>query len=96
MKIRYQLSRMCVGVRLAYGLFVIKHYIIIYQVLSIACYLLFQNVTKTVEEAKPKPPTIQELKEMISNYNSKVNNCLLMKLVGIAILDISYFCCDGS
>ncbi|XP_039176003.1 ras association domain-containing protein 5 isoform X1 [Crotalus tigris] len=39
-----------------------------------------QNVTKTVEEAKPKPPTIQELKEMISNYNSKVNNCLLMKL----------------
>ncbi|XP_070795898.1 ras association domain-containing protein 5 [Pituophis catenifer annectens] len=39
-----------------------------------------QNVTKTVEEAKPKPPTTQELKEMISNYNSKVNNCLLMKL----------------
>uniref|UniRef100_A0A8C6XE92 Ras association domain-containing protein 5 n=1 Tax=Naja naja TaxID=35670 RepID=A0A8C6XE92_NAJNA len=39
-----------------------------------------QNVTKTVEEAKPKPPTIQQLKEMISNYNSKVNNCLLMKL----------------
>ncbi|KAM3841176.1 ras association domain-containing protein 5 [Vipera latastei] len=42
--------------------------------------LAAKNVTKTVEEAKPKPPTIQELKEMISNYNSKVNNCLLMKL----------------
>ncbi|XP_061488095.1 ras association domain-containing protein 5 isoform X2 [Rhineura floridana] len=39
-----------------------------------------QNVTKTVEEEKPKAPTIQELKEKIDNYNSKVNNCLLMKL----------------
>ncbi|XP_063153551.1 ras association domain-containing protein 5 isoform X3 [Candoia aspera] len=39
-----------------------------------------KNVTKTVEEAKPEPPTIQELKDKISNYNSKVNNCLLMKL----------------
>ncbi|XP_070601643.1 ras association domain-containing protein 5 isoform X1 [Erythrolamprus reginae] len=39
-----------------------------------------QNVTKPVEEAKPKPPTIQELKERISNYNSKVNNCFFMKL----------------
>ncbi|XP_042317876.1 ras association domain-containing protein 5 isoform X2 [Sceloporus undulatus] len=39
-----------------------------------------QNVTKTVEEEKPQAPTIQELKEKIENYNSKVNNCLLMKL----------------
>uniref|UniRef100_A0ABM5G6T9 Ras association domain-containing protein 5 isoform X1 n=1 Tax=Pogona vitticeps TaxID=103695 RepID=A0ABM5G6T9_9SAUR len=39
-----------------------------------------QNVTKTVEEEKPKAPTIQELKEKIDNYNSKVNNGLLMKL----------------
>ncbi|CAI5777721.1 association domain-containing 5 isoform X1 [Podarcis lilfordi] len=41
-----------------------------------------QNVTKPVEEKeeKPKAPTVQELKEKIDNYNSKVNNCLLMKL----------------
>ncbi|XP_008113868.2 ras association domain-containing protein 5 isoform X2 [Anolis carolinensis] len=39
-----------------------------------------QNVTKTVEELKPKAPTTQELKEKIDNYNSKVNNCLLMKM----------------
>nr|XP_020666324.1 ras association domain-containing protein 5 isoform X3 [Pogona vitticeps] len=39
-----------------------------------------KNVTKTVEEEKPKAPTIQELKEKIDNYNSKVNNGLLMKL----------------
>ncbi|XP_054837705.1 ras association domain-containing protein 5 isoform X1 [Eublepharis macularius] len=39
-----------------------------------------QNVTKTVEEEKPRAPTIQELKQKIDYYNSKVNNCLLMKL----------------
>ncbi|XP_053101115.1 ras association domain-containing protein 5 isoform X2 [Hemicordylus capensis] len=39
-----------------------------------------QNVTKAVEEEKPKAPTIQELKQKIDSYNSKVNNCLLMKL----------------
>nr|XP_060628856.1 ras association domain-containing protein 5 isoform X1 [Anolis sagrei ordinatus] len=39
-----------------------------------------QNVTKTVEEEKLKAPTTQELKEKIDKYNSKVNNCLLMKM----------------
>ncbi|XP_066481515.1 ras association domain-containing protein 5 isoform X1 [Tiliqua scincoides] len=39
-----------------------------------------QNVTLTVEEDKPKTPTIQELKQKIDSYNSKVNNCLLMKM----------------
>ncbi|XP_077190922.1 ras association domain-containing protein 5 isoform X2 [Paroedura picta] len=39
-----------------------------------------QNATKTVEEEKPRAPTIQELKQKIDNYNSKVNNCLLMKM----------------
>ncbi|XP_068774151.1 ras association domain-containing protein 5 isoform X2 [Struthio camelus] len=39
-----------------------------------------QNVTKTVEEEKPEPPTIQEIKQKIEKYNAKVTNCLLMKL----------------
>ncbi|XP_060087271.1 ras association domain-containing protein 5 isoform X2 [Heteronotia binoei] len=39
-----------------------------------------KNATKTVEEEKPRAPTIQELKQKIDNYNSKVNNCLLMKM----------------
>nr|XP_009670600.1 PREDICTED: ras association domain-containing protein 5 [Struthio camelus australis] len=38
------------------------------------------NVTKTVEEEKPEPPTIQEIKQKIEKYNAKVTNCLLMKL----------------
>ncbi|XP_010128779.1 PREDICTED: ras association domain-containing protein 5, partial [Chlamydotis macqueenii] len=32
------------------------------------------------EEEKPKPPTIQEIKQKIEKYNAKVTNCLLMKL----------------
>ncbi|KAM9595498.1 ras association domain-containing protein 5 isoform 2-T2 [Morphnus guianensis] len=39
-----------------------------------------QNVTQTVEEEKPEPPTIQEIKQKIEKYNAKVTNCLLMKL----------------
>ncbi|XP_061218874.1 ras association domain-containing protein 5 isoform X1 [Neopsephotus bourkii] len=39
-----------------------------------------QNVTQTVEEEKPEPPTIQEIKQRIEKYNAKVTNCLLMKL----------------
>ncbi|KAL8179071.1 UNVERIFIED_CONTAM: Ras association domain-containing protein 5 [Gekko kuhli] len=38
------------------------------------------NAAKTVEEEKLRAPTIQELKQKIDNYNSKVNNCLLMKM----------------
>ncbi|XP_053943205.1 ras association domain-containing protein 5 isoform X2 [Cuculus canorus] len=38
------------------------------------------NVTQTVEEEKPEPPTIQEIKQKIEKYNAKVTNCLLMKL----------------
>lgn len=40
-----------------------------------------QNATQTVEEEKPKPPTVQEIKQKIEKYNAKVTNCLLMKLV---------------
>lgn len=43
--------------------------------------LSLQNVTQTVEEEKPEPPTIQEIKQKIEKYNAKVTNCLLMKLV---------------
>ncbi|NXF87700.1 RASF5 protein, partial [Eubucco bourcierii] len=39
-----------------------------------------QNVTQTVAEEKPEPPTLQEIKEKIDKYNTKVTNCLLMKL----------------
>ncbi|NWW68564.1 RASF5 protein, partial [Ifrita kowaldi] len=39
-----------------------------------------QNVTQTVEEEKPEPPTVQEIKQKIEKYNAKVTNCLLMKL----------------
>ncbi|KFP81379.1 Ras association domain-containing protein 5, partial [Acanthisitta chloris] len=39
-----------------------------------------KNVTQTVEEEKPEPPTIQEIKQKIEKYNAKVTNCLLMKL----------------
>ncbi|XP_054251836.1 ras association domain-containing protein 5 [Indicator indicator] len=39
-----------------------------------------QNVTQRVEEEKPEPPTLQEIKEKIDKYNTKVTNCLLMKL----------------
>ncbi|XP_017596618.1 PREDICTED: ras association domain-containing protein 5 isoform X2 [Corvus brachyrhynchos] len=39
-----------------------------------------QNVTHTVEEEKPEPPTVQEIKQKIEKYNAKVTNCLLMKL----------------
>ncbi|XP_017687622.1 PREDICTED: ras association domain-containing protein 5 isoform X2 [Lepidothrix coronata] len=39
-----------------------------------------QNVTQTVEEEKPEPPTVQEIKQRIEKYNAKVTNCLLMKL----------------
>nr|XP_006137292.1 ras association domain-containing protein 5 isoform X1 [Pelodiscus sinensis] len=39
-----------------------------------------QNVTKTVEEEKPKAPTVEEIKQKIDAYNTKVTNCLLMKL----------------
>ncbi|XP_041577174.2 ras association domain-containing protein 5 isoform X1 [Taeniopygia guttata] len=39
-----------------------------------------QNVAQTVEEEKPEPPTVQEIKEKIEKYNAKVTNCLLMKL----------------
>ena len=47
-----------------------------------------KNVTKAVEE-KPEPPTVEEIKEKIEKYNAKVTNCLLMKLVGTALLFIS-------
>lgn len=50
---------------------------------SVSSHFVFQNATKTVEEEKPRAPTIQELKQKIDNYNSKVNNCLLMKMVRI-------------
>uniref|UniRef100_A0A8C0EYA3 Ras association domain-containing protein 5 n=2 Tax=Strigidae TaxID=30459 RepID=A0A8C0EYA3_BUBBB len=40
-----------------------------------------KNVTQTVEEEKPEPPTVQEIKQKIEKYNAKVTNCLLMKLV---------------
>ncbi|NXV03534.1 RASF5 protein, partial [Cettia cetti] len=39
-----------------------------------------QNATQTVEEEKPEPPTVQEIKQKIEKYNAKVTNCLLMKL----------------
>nr|XP_009932302.1 PREDICTED: ras association domain-containing protein 5 [Opisthocomus hoazin] len=39
-----------------------------------------ENVTQTAEEEKPKPLTIQEIKQKIEKYNAKVTNCLLMKL----------------
>ncbi|XP_039555339.1 ras association domain-containing protein 5 isoform X2 [Passer montanus] len=39
-----------------------------------------QNATQTVEEEKPEPPTIQEIKQKIEKYNAKVTNCLVMKL----------------
>ncbi|XP_005059222.1 PREDICTED: ras association domain-containing protein 5 isoform X1 [Ficedula albicollis] len=39
-----------------------------------------QNVAQTVEEEKPEPPTVQEIKQKIEKYNAKVTNCLLMKL----------------
>ncbi|KAM9217197.1 ras association domain-containing protein 5 [Leptosomus discolor] len=39
-----------------------------------------KNVTQTVEEEKPEPPTVQEIKQKIEKYNAKVTNCLLMKL----------------
>ncbi|XP_056367129.1 ras association domain-containing protein 5 isoform X3 [Oenanthe melanoleuca] len=39
-----------------------------------------QNVAQTVEEEKPEPPTVQEIKQRIEKYNAKVTNCLLMKL----------------
>ncbi|NXV80654.1 RASF5 protein, partial [Atlantisia rogersi] len=39
-----------------------------------------QHVTQLVEEEKPKPPTVQEIKQKIEKYNAKVTNCLLMKL----------------
>ncbi|XP_054032344.1 ras association domain-containing protein 5 isoform X2 [Dryobates pubescens] len=39
-----------------------------------------QNVTQRAEEEKPEPPTLQEIKEKIDKYNTKVTNCLLMKL----------------
>uniref|UniRef100_A0A8C8SB32 Ras association domain-containing protein 5 n=1 Tax=Pelusios castaneus TaxID=367368 RepID=A0A8C8SB32_9SAUR len=38
-----------------------------------------KNVTKAVEEEKPKAPTIEEIKQKIDTYNSKVTNSLLMK-----------------
>lgn len=38
-------------------------------------------MTQTVEEEKPEPPTLQEIKQKIEKYNAKVTNCLLMKLV---------------
>uniref|UniRef100_A0A8C8VLK6 Ras association domain-containing protein 5 n=1 Tax=Pelusios castaneus TaxID=367368 RepID=A0A8C8VLK6_9SAUR len=38
-----------------------------------------ENVTKAVEEEKPKAPTIEEIKQKIDTYNSKVTNSLLMK-----------------
>ncbi|XP_039555338.1 ras association domain-containing protein 5 isoform X1 [Passer montanus] len=38
------------------------------------------NATQTVEEEKPEPPTIQEIKQKIEKYNAKVTNCLVMKL----------------
>lgn len=46
-----------------------------------ALLLSLQNVTQTVEEEKPEPPTVQEIKQKIEKYNAKVTNCLLMKLV---------------
>lgn len=49
--------------------------------------LSFQNVTKTVEE-KPEPPTVEEIKKKIEKYNAKVTNCLLMKLVRIAVFGL--------
>ncbi|XP_010182227.1 PREDICTED: ras association domain-containing protein 5 [Mesitornis unicolor] len=39
-----------------------------------------KNVSQTVEEEKPEPPTVQEIKQRIEKYNTKVTNCLLMKL----------------
>ncbi|KAF4803976.1 Ras association domain-containing protein 1 [Turdus rufiventris] len=45
-----------------------------------ALLLSLQNVTQTVEEEKPEPPTVQEIKQKIEKYNAKVTNCLLMKL----------------
>ncbi|XP_074833826.1 ras association domain-containing protein 5 isoform X2 [Carettochelys insculpta] len=39
-----------------------------------------QNVTEPAAEEKPKAPTIQEIKQKIDSYNTKVTNCLLMKL----------------
>ncbi|XP_059573196.1 ras association domain-containing protein 5 isoform X1 [Alligator mississippiensis] len=39
-----------------------------------------QNVAKPAEEEKHKPPTVQELKQKIDDFNAKVTNCLLMKL----------------
>ncbi|XP_019369565.1 PREDICTED: ras association domain-containing protein 5 isoform X2 [Gavialis gangeticus] len=39
-----------------------------------------KNVAKPADEEKHKPPTIQELKQKIDDFNAKVTNCLLMKL----------------
>ncbi|XP_074833828.1 ras association domain-containing protein 5 isoform X3 [Carettochelys insculpta] len=39
-----------------------------------------KNVTEPAAEEKPKAPTIQEIKQKIDSYNTKVTNCLLMKL----------------
>ncbi|KAJ7419667.1 hypothetical protein BTVI_24557 [Pitangus sulphuratus] len=44
------------------------------------CVIAARNVTQTVEEEKPEPPTVQEIKQRIEKYNAKVTNCLLMKL----------------
>uniref|UniRef100_K7F6S6 Ras association domain-containing protein 5 n=1 Tax=Pelodiscus sinensis TaxID=13735 RepID=K7F6S6_PELSI len=44
-----------------------------------------KNVTKTVEEEKPKAPTVEEIKQKIDAYNTKVTNCLLMKLVHLKL-----------